>query len=84
MLRQAERFSTQTSMKTKKEKEKQRESTDTMRFLKKNITRGMSHSGSQMLPIVQNAMEIFPLPLVALAGLSFLSNHRSTKIAEQR
>jgi len=32
MLRQAERFSTQTSMKTKKEKEKQRESTDTMRF----------------------------------------------------
>jgi hypothetical protein len=42
-----------------------------MRF-KKNTTPGMSHSGSQILPVVQNAMEIFPLPLVALAGLSFL------------
>jgi hypothetical protein len=40
-------------------------------FFFKNKTPGMSHSGSQILPIVQNAMEIFPLPLVALAGLSF-------------
>jgi hypothetical protein len=49
MLRQAERFSTQTSMTTKKEKEKQRESTDTMRLKKKkhnpwNVTQRLTNA----------------------------------------
>jgi len=58
MLRQAERFSTQTSMKTKKKTKRIHRYNE----MKKSTIPGMQHSGSQMLPILQNAMEIFPLP----------------------